>query len=88
MGFGIELIQIEISGDVNFSGSKEVIFMNPWTQWFSLVAGVGILVYGIMKLFAEQDWVLFVLGLLIIFFTLSKMFKTWRGKGTLSDRKK
>jgi len=77
-----------MTGDVDFSGSKEIIFMSPWTQWVSLVAGVGILVYGIVKLFAEKDWVLFMLGLLIIFFTLSKMFKTGGGKDAVSARKK
>jgi len=62
--------------------------MSPLTQWLSLIAGVGILVYGIVKLFAEKDWVLFILGLLIVAFSLSKMFKTRTGKATLSDGKK
>lgn len=62
--------------------------MSPLTQWMSLVAGVGILVYGVVKLFAEKDWVLFILGLLIVAFSLSKIFKTGRGRATLSDGKK
>jgi len=62
--------------------------MSPLMQWLSLVAGIGILIYGLVKLFAEKDWTLFVLGLLIIGFTASKMFKAGDGKGTLSNRKK
>jgi hypothetical protein len=62
--------------------------MSPLTQWMSLVAGVGILVYGVVKLFAEKDWVLFILGLLIVAFSLSKIFKTGRGRGTLSEGEK
>jgi hypothetical protein len=73
--------------DVNFSWSKEIILMGPSTQWLCLVAGIGILIYGIVKLFGEKDWVLFILGILIIAFTLSKMFKTRGGKGPLPDGK-
>lgn len=60
--------------------------MSPSMQWLSLIAGVGILVYGIVKLVFEKDWVLFVLGILIIAFTLSKLFRN--GGGALSNRKK
>ena len=62
--------------------------MSPLMQWLSLAAGVGILIYGIVKLFAEKDWVLLLLGLLIIAFTLSKMFRTTGSRGASSERKK
>ena len=57
--------------------------MSPLAQWLSLIAGVAILVYGIVRLFAEKDWVLFTLGLLIIAFTVSKMFRTGEGEGDI-----
>jgi hypothetical protein len=41
-----------------------------------------------VRIFSDKDWVLFVLGVLIIGFTLSKMFKTRGGKEPLSDGKK
>jgi hypothetical protein len=62
--------------------------MSPLMQWLSLGAGVGILVYGVVKLFGEKDWVLFVLGLLIVAFTLSKMFRTGGVWGTSAERNK
>lgn len=49
--------------------------MSRSTQWLSLIGGILIFGYGIMKLF-EGDWVPFVLGLLIIAFSVSKMIKT------------
>ncbi|MFZ2447382.1 MAG: hypothetical protein WAW37_13580 [Syntrophobacteraceae bacterium] len=61
--------------------------MSRSTQWLSLVAGIVIFGYGIMKLFNEGDWVLFVLGLLIVAFSVSKMVKTGMGGGPGSDRK-
>jgi len=59
--------------------------MSPSTQWLSLVAGIGIFVYGIKMLF-EGDWIPFVLGILIIAFTVSKMLKTRAAKEQRSDK--
>ncbi len=59
--------------------------MSPSTQWLSLVAGIGILVYGIKMIF-EGDWIPFILGMLIIAFTVSKMLKTRAAKEQRSDK--
>lgn len=49
--------------------------MNRTTQWLSLIAGCFLLLYGISKLYLVGEWVLFVLSVLIIAFTLSSMAK-------------
>lgn len=49
--------------------------MNRTTQWLSLIAGICLLFYGTSKLYLVGEWVLFVLALLIIAFTLSSMSK-------------
>ena len=51
--------------------------MEPWMQWLSLVGGIVIFLYGVFK----SDWVLIILGLLIVAFTVSKMIRSGRGKG-------
>ncbi len=61
--------------------------MNPSTQWLSLIAGVAIFLYGIKKLF-EGDWIPFVLGFLIVAFSVSKILKTRAAKGNTADRNK
>ena len=50
--------------------------MNRSTQWLSLIAGIVIFVYGIVRLFSEHDGIPFILGLLIIAFSLSKIFRS------------
>ena len=54
--------------------------MNRTTQWLSLIAGFSLLLYGISKLYLVGEWVLFVLAILIIAFTLSSMSKNESGK--------
>jgi hypothetical protein len=50
--------------------------MSRSTQWLSLIAGIVIFVYGIVKLFeGEHDVIPFILGLLIIAFSLSKIYR-------------
>jgi hypothetical protein len=49
--------------------------MNRTTQWLSLIAGICLLLFGISKLVLAGEWVLFVLAVLIIAFTLSSMSK-------------
>lgn len=50
--------------------------MSRSTQWLSLAAGVVIFGYGVVKLFGERDWVLFILGTLIVAFSISKILKS------------
>jgi len=61
--------------------------MNRSTQWLSLVAGLVIFGYGVMKLFGEHDWVLFILGLLIVAFSISKILKSRAGVGEGPEKK-
>ncbi len=50
--------------------------MGRTTQWLSLVAGLVIFGYGVMKLLGDQDMVLLILGLLIIAFSASKILRS------------
>ena len=61
--------------------------MSRSTQWLSLVGGLFILGYGVMKLFSEHDGVLFVLGLLIVAFSVVKIVKSKEGDRAGSNRK-
>ncbi len=61
--------------------------MNRSTQWLSLIAGVVIFVYGAAKLFSEHDWVLFILGLLIVAFSCSKIIRSRADGGPDPDKK-
>ena len=53
--------------------------MDAKFQWVSMAAGVLLLLYGLKKMI-EGDWVPFILGLLIIGFTLSIMWKNRQKK--------
>jgi len=44
-------------------------------MWFSLLAGCSLFLYGIKELYQKGDWVVFILGLLIIAFSISGIFK-------------
>lgn len=61
--------------------------MNVPTQWLSLIAGIFIFGYGVVKLFTEHDWVLFILGLLIVGFSISKVVRNRSESGTSRDKK-
>jgi hypothetical protein len=50
--------------------------MNRTTQWLSLVAGVFLALYGISKLYLAGEWMLFIISVLIIAFTLSSMSRS------------
>jgi hypothetical protein len=50
--------------------------MDRKTFWLSLVAGCFLFLYGIKELYQKGDWVVFMLGLLIIAFSASGIFKT------------
>ncbi len=58
-------------------------------QWLSLIGGVLILGYGILRLLAQPqpDWIPMILGLLIVAFSISKMVKSM-AKKEASDRSK
>jgi membrane-associated phospholipid phosphatase len=49
--------------------------MNRSTQWLSLIAGFFLLLYGLSRLYFGGEWVLSVIAVLIIAFTLSSMAK-------------
>jgi hypothetical protein len=55
-------------------------FMSRGMQWMSLLGGCFLTLYGLMKLYQDADWVLVVLGLLIVGFTISKMAKGRQGE--------
>lgn len=49
--------------------------MDRTTLWLSLAGGISILLYGLKKLYESGDWVLAILGALIIAFTVTSMAK-------------
>ncbi len=49
--------------------------MDRFTLWLSLVGGISILLYGLKNLYERGDWVLVILGGLIIGFTVTSMAK-------------
>jgi uncharacterized membrane protein len=49
--------------------------MNRAFQWLSLVAGLLLLILGVRNLYLEGDWVIFVLSMLIIAFSISGLLK-------------
>jgi hypothetical protein len=50
--------------------------MSRRSQWLSLLGGCVVLVLGIMELYQQGKWVLLILGLMIIAFTISNMVKS------------
>ena len=49
--------------------------MDRKTLWISLLGGCFLVVLGIMRLYQQGDWVLFIIGTLIIAFTASGLAK-------------
>lgn len=49
------------------------------TRWLSFFGGCFLLVYGFQKLYLEGDWVLVILGVLILAFTVSGMIANRKG---------
>jgi uncharacterized membrane protein len=49
--------------------------MNRAFQWLSLVAGLLLLILGVRNLYLEGDWVIFVLSMLMIAFSISGLLK-------------
>lgn len=54
--------------------------MERKTLWISLVGGCFLLALGLKKLFQEGDWILFILGMLIIAFSSSSLLKAKQKK--------
>ncbi len=50
--------------------------MSRRSQWLSLLGGCVVFVLGIMELYQQGKWVLLILGLMIIAFTISNMVKS------------
>jgi len=53
----------------------ELCSMDRKTLWVSLLGGCFLLILGIKRLLQEGDWVLFILGVLIIAFSSSSLLK-------------
>jgi hypothetical protein len=49
--------------------------MSRTTQWLSLLGGCVVVVLGLMELYQQGKWVLFILGLLIVAFSSSSMIR-------------
>jgi hypothetical protein len=68
---------------MKINGGVFLCYPNPWsrgsmsksTAWICLSGGVFLLVLGVLDLIAEGKWVVFILSLLIIAFSLSSLFK-------------
>jgi len=54
--------------------------MSRGMQWVSLFCGCFLTLFGLMKLYRDADWVLLVLGLLIVGFTISNMSRSRQGE--------
>jgi hypothetical protein len=54
--------------------------MSRGMQWMSLLAGVFLTLFGFVKLYQESDWVMALLGVLIVGFTISIMTKSRQGE--------
>jgi uncharacterized membrane protein HdeD (DUF308 family) len=55
---------------------RGVLSMSRRTQWLSLLAGCLLIFLGLIKLYQESDYVLMILGLLIVAFTISSMTRS------------
>lgn len=54
--------------------------MDQKTRWVCLAAGCGIVLLGIRKLYLEGDWVLAILGTLIVAFSAVGIMKSRQKK--------
>jgi hypothetical protein len=50
--------------------------MSPSTQWLSLSGGVVVILLGFKELYNQGEWILLILGLLIVAFTISSMIRS------------
>jgi hypothetical protein len=54
--------------------------MTPKLQWLSLAGGIVLFLIGIRSLYQERDAVILIISILIVGFTLAKMYKTRQDK--------
>jgi hypothetical protein len=54
--------------------------MTRRTQRLSLLGGIFLVLFGLVKLYQEADWILLIFGILIVAFTLSNMVRGGPGK--------
>jgi hypothetical protein len=50
--------------------------MSPGTQKLSLIGGVVVVLFGLLELYNQGKWILLILGLLIVAFTISSMLRS------------
>jgi len=53
--------------------------MSRSTQLLSLLGGIVVVVLGGLRLYREGEWMLMILGILIVAFTLSNIARTSQG---------
>ncbi len=53
--------------------------MSRSTQLLSLLGGIVVVVLGGLRLYREGEWMLLILGILIVAFTLSNIARTSQG---------
>ncbi len=49
--------------------------MDVKALWVCLLAGCSLLLYGVRELYLRGDWIAFILGLLIVAFSFSGIYK-------------
>ena len=75
-------------GCILFACERGTIMSRPM-QWLSLVGGILILGYGVVKVVQPQpEWTLMILGLLIVAFSVSKIVKSMPGNGSRGEKQK
>jgi hypothetical protein len=50
--------------------------MDRKTQWLSLIAGIMLFLYSIKRLVQGGEWVLLIISILILAFTISSMLRS------------
>jgi len=53
--------------------------MDPKTQWLCLIAGIVLVVVGLVRLYSQGDWTLLIISVLIVAFTVSGMLRRRSG---------
>jgi hypothetical protein len=54
--------------------------MTPGIQWLSLLGGIVLLIIGARNLYLQHDPTILVISVLIIAFTIARMYKSKQGK--------
>lgn len=53
--------------------------MDPKTQWLCLIAGIVLVVVGLVRLYSQGDWTLLIISVLIVAFAASSMLRRRSG---------